>query len=321
MEAKNFTIKQLPGLLITAVIFIIVAGCSTSNQGTGSQLDTNNRADQTFSFNNDENGKNVRWEVNFDNGEISSLYKDGQRIPDNEIEDYKDMIYHKLDKLQRRSHCITVDLNKFQSDMGSLKEYMQKMKEGLKNQDFEFNFDKQDFKKGMEELSKELSKLKDHKIRIDFDSDKFRDEMDELSKDVDIHVNIDMDDLKDNLAKMNDEMEKHRDELSHINIDLSGLDEAMSHLDENLGNMKINLNGLDIKLKKLNEFIDTIKKELVKDNLLKNENEKLNLDLDGNGMKVNGKEVSPELFKKYKQMYDDHFGDELSGDNHFRIVD
>jgi chromosome segregation ATPase len=320
MEAKTFTIKHLPGLLVPAVIFLIFTGCSTSNQGTGSQLDTNNRADQTFSFNNDENGKNVRWEVNFDNGEISSLYKNGQRIPDNEIEDYKDMIYHRLNKLQHRSHHISVDLGNFQSDMGRFKEDMQKMQEELKNQNFEFNIDSEDYKKGMEELSKELSKLKDKKIRIDFDSDKFRDEMDTLRKDLNIHVNIDMDNLKENLNKMNDEMKKHRDELSHISIDLSGLDEAMSHIDKNLGNVKININGLDLKLKKLNDFIDTIKKELIKDNLLKNENDKLNLDLDENGMKVNGKEVSQELFKKYKQIYQDHFGKELSGDNHFRIV-
>jgi predicted nucleic acid-binding Zn-ribbon protein len=321
MEAKTFTIRQLPMLLILAVIFFIITGCSTSNQETAAQFDKNNRAAQTFSFNNDESGKNVRWEVNFDNGEISSLYKDGQRIPDNEIEDYRDMIYHKLDKLQYRSHHITMDLGNFQSDMSRFKEDMQKMKEELKNQNYQFNFDNEDFKEGMEKLSQELSKLKNKKISIDFDSDKFREEMDKLRKDVDVHVNIDMDNLKENLDKMNEEMEKHRGELNHISIDLSGLDEAMSHLDENLGNVKINLKGLDIKLKKLNEFIDTIKKELVKDNLLKDENDKLNLDLDENGMKVNGNKVPPELFRKYKQMYEDHFDKKLTGDNHFRIVD
>jgi predicted nucleic acid-binding Zn-ribbon protein len=321
MKSGTFTMRKLPLLLITALVFFILSGCSTSNQGTVSKLDTNNRADQTFSFNNEENGKNVHWDVNFEDGEISSLYKDGQRIPDSEIDDYRDMIYHRLDKLHRKSHHISVDLSGFKSDMGKFKEDMQKLKEEFKDQKYEFKFDNEDFKKGMEELSKELSKLKDKKIRIDFDSDKFREEMDKVSKEIDVRVNIDMDDLKENLDKMNEEMERHRDEINHITIDLSGLDEAMSHLGENLGHLKINIDGLDTKVNKLNDFIDKLEDEMMKDNLIKDKNGKLDVNLDKNGMEVNGKQVSPELFKKYKKMYEDHFNKKLSDDNHFRIVE
>lgn len=300
MEARNFTIRVLPRLFIPAILIFIASGCSSSNQGTVSEFDTNSRADQTYSFNSDDSGKSVRFEVNFDNGEISSLYKDGHRIPDNEIDDYRDMIDHKLNKLQHKSHHISVDLGKFESDMHTFREEMHKMKEEFKDQEFDFKFDSEDFQKGMEDLSKELSGLKDKKIRIEFDSDKFRDEMDNLKKDLDIHIKIDMNNLKENLDRLGREMDKNRDELSHISIDLS---------------------GLDSKLDKLNEFIDTLKKEMVKDNLLKNESDKLNVDLDENGMTVNGKEVSPELFRKYKQLYEDHFDKKLNGDNHFRIVD
>ena len=120
---------------------------------------------------------------------------------------------------------------------------------------------------------------------------------------------------------MNDEMDKHRDELSHITIDLSGLDVAMSDLDKNLDHIKINLNGLDVKIKNLNEFIDKAKDEMVKDKLIKDKDELLNLDIYENGMKINGKEVPPELYEKYKKMYEDHFGETLSDDNHFRIIE
>ncbi len=321
MEKRASRVKKLFMLLLPLAVLLIGTGCSTSSQGTSTQSELNNRTDQTFSFNNDENGSNVRWEVNFDDGEITSLYKDGERVPDDQIDDYKDMIYHRLDKLHKKSHHISIDLGDFKSDMGNFRHDMQKMKEELKNNKYEFNFDNDEFRKGMEKLSEELSKLKDKKIKIDFDSDKFREEMENLNTDLDVHVDIDMDNLNENLGKINEEMDKHRDELSHISIDLSGLDEAMAHLDENLGDIKINLNGLDLKLKKLNEFIDQIKQEMVKDNLLKDENDKLNLDLDENGMKVNGKEVSPDLYKKYKKMYEDHFGKKLSDDNSFRIVD
>jgi hypothetical protein len=73
-------------------------------------------------------------------------------------------------------------------------------------------------------------------------------------------------------------------------------------------------------LKKLNDFIDAIKEEMVKDNLIKSEDEKLNLDLDDNGMEVNGKKVSNELYEKYKKMYEEHFDKKLSDDDHFRII-
>ncbi len=321
MKQRVSTIKKLSLLLIPAVFLILTTGCSTSNQGTTMQSDLNTRADQTFSFYKDEDGKNVRWEVNFEDGEIGSLYKDGERVPDSEIKDYKDMIYHRLDKLHNRSQHISIDLSGFKSDMGKFKQDMQKLKEEMKDQKFEFNFDNEDFRKGMEQLSKELSKLKDKKIRIDFDSDKFREEMKQLKKDLNIHVDIDTEELDKNLEKMNEEMDNHREELGHISIDLTGLNEAMAHLDENLANVKINLKGLDIKLRKLNEFIDKMKEEMVKDNLLEDTDAELNLDLNKNGMKVNGKEVPQELFEKYKKMYEDHFDKKLSEENNFRIID
>lgn len=320
MKTGIFTTGKLSLLLLPAVIFLIAPGCSTSSKGTSSKYDVNRRADQTFSFNKEENGKNVRWDVNFEDGEISSIYKNGLRLPADEIKEYEDMIYHRIDKLQSKSHHITVDLSGFKSDMSSFKEDMKKLKEEMKNNHIEINFDNQEFKEEMKELSKELSRLKDKRIRIDFDSQKFRDEMEELKKDIKIHVDIDMDDLKENLDKMSDEMDKHRDELSHINIDLSGLDEAMSHLDDNLASVKINLNGLDLKLEKLNEFLDNLKEEMVNDKLIENKDDDVNLDLSKNSMKVNGKEVSPELFEKYKKMYEDYFDKDLSTEGHFRII-
>lgn len=320
MKFGTSTITDLKMFIVPALTFLVITGCSTSGRGTVSNYDTQVRADQTFSFYKEENGKNVRWDVNFDDGEISSIYKDGLRLPADEIKEYKDMIYNRLDLLQSKSHHITVDLSGFKSDMGKFKQDMKKLKEELKNQHFEFNFDNEEFKEGMKELSKELSRLKDKKIRIEFDSEKFRDEMEKLRKDIDIHVDINMDKLRDNLDEINIEMDKHKDELSNISIDLSGLDDAMSHLDENLANVKINLKGLDVKLRKLNEFIDDLRVEMVKDNLLKNKDDELNLDLSENSMKVNGKKVPKELFEKYKKMYEEYFDKELSDENHFRII-
>jgi uncharacterized protein YrzB (UPF0473 family) len=60
---------------------------------------------------------------------------------------------------------------------------------------------------------------------------------------------------------------------------------------------------------------------MIKDNLIKSENEKLNIDLNENGMEVNGKKVPAELFEKYKKMYEEHFNKKLTDENHFRIVE
>ena len=40
------------------------------------------------------------WRVDFNNDEISSIYKDGTRLPDNEIDQHKEMIYEKLGELR-----------------------------------------------------------------------------------------------------------------------------------------------------------------------------------------------------------------------------
>ena len=88
-----------------------------------------------------------------------------------------------------------------------------------------------------------------------------------------------------------------------------------------MARVKINLDGLDSKLEKLNTFIDELKDEMIKDDLIQNKNEKLSLDLYKNGMEVNGKKVPEELFNKYKKMYKDYFDKELTDDNHFRIIE
>ncbi len=321
MITMKITIKLLLRFFIPTLMLIIISGCSTSNQGTFNQLDKNNRADQTFSFYNSENGKDVRWEVNFEDGDINSVFKDGERIPDNEIDNYREMIYHRLNKLQDKSQHITVDLSGFKTDMKKFKVDMQKMKEELKDQKYEFNFDNEDFNKGMKELSKELSKLKNRKIEIEFDTDKFKDEMEKLKNDINIDVHINKNDIRKNIDKLNEEIQKHGKELNYIDIDLSGLDEVMSNLGENMRHIKVNLHGLNSKMKKLNDFIDTLKDEMIKDNLIKNESDKLNLDLTDNEMEVNGKKVPAELFEKYKKMYEEHFNKKLSDENHFRIVE
>lgn len=299
-------------LFIPALSFLIFTGCSSSNQGTYPQIEKNNRAEQTFSFYNEENGKDIRWEVNFDDGKISSVFKDGDRIPDNEIDNYRDMIYDRINDLQEESHHISIDLSGMKSGMKQFKEDMNKMKEEFKNRHYEFDFDNKEFKEGMEELSKELSKLKDKKIEIHIDTDKIKRDMDKLKDEIKVDIHFDKDALRKNLDDLNEEMQKHHDELNHIDIDLSGIDDSLADID-------LKLDKADSELKKLDIFIDELKDEMIKDGLIKDKSEKLDLDISENKMEVNGNKVNDELYKKYKKMYEDYFDTKLSGENHFRI--
>lgn len=318
MKTKIFTIIAL---LIPTLGILIFNGCSTSNQDTYTQLDKNNRAGQNFSFYNNEEGKDVRWEVNFDDGKISSVFKDGERIPDDEIDNYREMIYDRLNDLQDRSHHITIDLSGVKSEMGKFKEDMKKLKEEFRNHNDEFNFDNEDFREGMKELSKELSKLKTKKIEINFDADKFKEDMDKLKDEIKVDVHINKEALRKNLKDLDLEIRKHQDELSHIDIDLSGIDDYVSELGKKMGKIKIKLDDVDSQLDKLNGFIVELKDEMLKDGLIKNKDEKLNLDINENNMEVNGKKVPEDLFKKYKKMYEDYFDKKLSGENQFRIIE
>ncbi len=315
----KFRLLPIGVLFIPAFSFLILTGCSSSNQGTNAQFDKNNRAEQTFSFYKDENGKDVKWEVNFNEGKISSVFKDGERIPDNEIDNYSDMIYDRINELQDQSHHISIDLSGMESGMKQFKKDMEKLKIELKDHKGEFNFDNEEFRKGMDELSKELSKLKDKKIEIHIDTDKIKKDIDKLKDEIKVHIHFDKDTLRKNLDDLNEEMQKHHDELNNIDIDLSGLDEYLADLGDNLGNIDINLDKADSELKKLDIFVDELKDEMIKDGLIKDKSEKLDLDISENRMEVNGNKVNDELYKKYKKMYEDYFDTQLSGKNHFRI--
>lgn len=74
-------------------------------------------------------------------------------------------------------------------------------------------------------------------------------------------------------------------------------------------------------MKKLKDFIHDTKDELVKDKLMDEGDDLDDFTLSKDEMIVDGKKVSPELHKKYLELYKKHFGKELTGDKKFRIND
>ena len=294
-----FRILIFAGLLISLMAINLHAYMTTPTSG---QDTLNKEATDYLSFYEKEDGKTVHWEVNFDKDKIASVYRDGQKVPEDKIDDYESIIY---DKLNDMKHGLTnyrfkvddfkIDMKKFQKDMEHLGEIMRD-KFGTM-EDFKIEFDDKQFKENMEKLHEELSELKHRKFELDFDSEEFKEQMKELKQNLKGHQ-LYLKDFDFNIEDFQIDMNKLKEELRDINIDLG-------HLDKDLG--------------KLNLFIERLKSELVKDGYLKNINEDVEINFNHGGLEVNGEKVPGELFEKYKDLYKKYLGKELNDDNGISI--
>ena len=71
--------------------------------------------------------------------------------------------------------------------------------------------------------------------------------------------------------------------------------------------------------KKLDGFIDELKKKLVEDGYIKNENEDVEIKLSAKAMFVDGEKLPGELLDKYKNIYKKHMGKDLSESSNIHI--
>jgi len=184
-------------LLFSSLLFIL-----TSVSCADTPTDSLNKDSQKYlSFYETVDGERIHWEANFLGDEITSIYKNGKRIPDELVADYKDKVYDQLDnmrfggkKFSFRMPVITGD--EFRIDMEELYKELEEMKKDLPRhkEHFKFyQFDSEEFKKEMEELKKELEKNNSKIYNWKFDEEKFKEEMEELKKN-----------LKENMPKPED---------------------------------------------------------------------------------------------------------------------
>ena len=205
--------------------------------------------------------------------------------------------YEQINTLQNEFSAMyfaadTFDFNteEFEKEMEKLKEEL----EVLKDMKFHFDFDNEEFKAQMEELKKELSELDFEKLHFEFDDAEFRKSMEELKKDL-------------------------KEQKYSFHFDMDNFKEEMRELKEELKHLDIELDDLHIEMKKLDGFMDDLREELESDGLIDNKDDDFDLELNKNEMLINGKPVPDELFKKYKDMYEAHFGKKLDGDHNIII--
>ena len=315
LAANNF-----PGLVLIIIVGLSSVSCASSTNGNFSSDSLHKENDKYLSFYEKENDKNVHWEVNFENEEIASIYRDGEKIPSEDVDEYRPMINKKLDEMKfgLRKHSFkidhfTFDMDEFHADMEKFNEQMRNRFERL--EDFKFN--DEEFNENMEELQERLEKLKDRKFYLKFDSKRFKEQMEKLHEEFKDHqFNFEFDFDMDELEEM---IESHQFNLNDIDIDLEDLNVQMEELNRVLERLEINMEDLDEQMEKLDDFIDELKRELVNDGYINSENEDVEIKISAKEMFVDGEKLPAELLEKYKNIYKKSMGKDIRETSNIHI--
>ncbi|MCW8813888.1 MAG: hypothetical protein OQK52_01270 [Ignavibacteriaceae bacterium] len=175
--------SSLTSLLSIFILFLLTSIACADQPADSLKKDS----PKYLSFYENVDGETIHWEANFLGEEITSIYKNGKRIPDDLINDYKGKIYDQLDEMRFGSERFSLTMPNIHIDMEDLNKQMEKFKDEFpKNKKyFEFHqFDDEKFKKKMEELEKKLQDLKPEDFKSKFDDEKFKEKMEKLEKEL-----------------------------------------------------------------------------------------------------------------------------------------
>ncbi|MFC2134216.1 M56 family metallopeptidase [Bacteroidota bacterium] len=310
--------------------------------------------EKTLSFYEKEFGKRIHWEVYLDDGEIVKLYKDGDRIPDDELYKYEDKMLRKLRDVSRDLANLDEDLKDLDIELENLDEEIKAMTKDLVRFDIDrerHDWDKREFKEEMKRFKRDLRERQRNRIRFDIDEEKleeleekladisirfddddfrvhFENEFDEeydfeFDHDFDFDFDIDFDgeDIHIDLGNLDEEMEDLRAELKNLKIDIDIPRITIPDIPPlpDLSDLKIDMRELNRELAKLEDFMDDLRSELADDGLIEDEDDDFDLEYDRGEMYINGDRVPDDLREKYEDLYEDHFDKELDDDSHFHI--
>lgn len=313
---KFLSFSVLLIIISTFIFYSCASSAKDSMKNSQPNQDYNKSNNKTFSFYEQNNGKDNHWQVVFDKDSISQIFRNGTEIPKSQFDNYRDLIYDNIEEISRTHRMFSGKNFHFNFDHKKFREEMKKMNERLHKMNFDLGdsiFNNGQFQHEMERMACSLEKLKDLNINIHFDSAKFEKRMKKLEEKLKHMkfdtINFDSEKFNRQMEKMQHELKRHKFD---IKVDLSNLNEKMKDL-------KIKLKGLDKKLDALNNFMKALRNELVKDGYIKNENDKFDMELNSHEMKINGKKLPDSLYEKYKKIYMDHFGKDIKDGKDFII--
>ena len=188
--------KSASPVLLVIIFLIGFTSISCADTPTDS---LNKDSQKYLSFYETVDGERIHWEANFFGDEITSIYKNGKRIPDDLAADYKDKVYDQLDDMRFGGKKFSFrmpnlsgkefhfDIEELHKELGEMRKDLPKHKEHFKF----YQFDSEEFEKEMEELKEELEESKSHLYKFEFNEEEFKEQMEKLEKD-----------LKENLPKL-----------------------------------------------------------------------------------------------------------------------
>ncbi|HEY6436773.1 MAG TPA: hypothetical protein VIY47_09285 [Ignavibacteriaceae bacterium] len=190
---SNYTSYNFMAILLFVITSVSCAYTPTDSLNKDSQ--------KYLSFYETVNGERIHWEANFFGDEITSIYKNGKRIPDDLVSDYKNKVYEELDEMRFGSYHFSFKMpviagDEFNFNMEEFQKDMEEMRKELPKLDKRFRFyqfDSEEFEKEMEELKKELKENKSKIYKFKFDDEEFKEQMEELQRN-----------LKENLIRPED---------------------------------------------------------------------------------------------------------------------
>lgn len=303
---------------------------------------------RTLKFYDGPEGKEKKYKAELDGGKLTKLYIDGERVDDRDLSKYQSLVTQKAneyDALQKEYKDLTKNYRT------GMKDYLNKMKQfrGSHNYDFDNDFgdfsfpqfDSTNWKAAMKSFQKsmrenwafhapkippihippinippvhvppiDLDSLHGNINCPTFDEEAFRESMKEWKK----NFNEQMSHFKEQMEKNKQTMEQFKEQVKKNGPESEAFKKSMEELKKNMGKLKADM-------KVLKEFIGDVKNELVSDKLIDDEDDLDNITLSKDELVVNGKTASPELHKKYLEMYKKHYGKELKGDEKFQIND
>lgn len=289
---------------------------------------------KSFSYLQKENGKTKRFKAKMKNGVLTDLSIDGEKVPEEKLNSYKDDVEEAFKKVEdddyfshRRggihisgdffdSESFSADMEKIGEDIEksfnsqefkeNMKEFSEQMEQFGKefSRQFAKGFDTKEYKREMNKLRREI---KDHEDDEDFDSEEYEDQMDRLERKMDhMDLNINLDGLR-NLKNL-----KGLEHLKNLNIDMSGFEKGMKGFKEK---MKV----FGEKMKVFGKFMKEVKELLVDEKIISDIDDDIDLNIKKTGIYVNDEKQSDAVFQKVKKLYKKYYDKEFDGSFHIGI--
>jgi hypothetical protein len=323
-STNKFLLKVLLLFIVVASTLFFLGAAKPHHLIMANDNDTtnvhNSDGEETFTFFEKENGEKVKYEVHFNDGEITSLYRNGNKLPEDKLDDYEDLVHNRLSDLSFSPKVFAFNFDDMKWDKEKFKEDMDKLREDLKEQKFEWhNFDKEALKENMDQLKENLKNMKLHEFHFKYDGSELKKQLEELEKQLEelkvdsLNLEVNMDQLKDNLDEAISQLDKN------IVIAPGAFDHQIEIYADNDGKVNHRIKIFKDKDEENDEFVEKLKDELVKDKIISSRDDFESFELTDKKMLVNDEKQSNEYFKKYKKFYEKNSDNELEGKFKIRI--